>query len=211
MQRAWMMGSTTYDTGSYIGNVFLENGYIGLGTANFGNVIGKDLEELRKLYSHSIFGEFKDTVEAVATDMDRFVNGMQEMDLGLLVLEDKVCAFEVMSECYFNVENDKCIIGWPHRRTVRFIRQVERVALSEELQKALVTEQKVKDLSEFLPEIYRLSYGKAMPKEEQGTETIRVSYPLRKDLQVQLELPADMTRAEVERLARFVESLWWEK
>lgn len=208
-RNAWLVRNTVYCHDYNLTKEFLENSYIGFGPNGFGSLQGSSLQDMKQIFSDSIFGENKDFVAAVAADADRFVNKMREMDLALLVDGDDIYTLEIMSDYYFDEDNESCIFGWPHRRAVRQMRRINRNALSLELRKALKSKRKIADLSKFFEEIYALTYGEELPKEKKEQEPVKVEYPLRPNFKIDFEIPADMTRNEASRLAKFLETLYF--
>lgn len=205
MKNAWMVRA--YPNNEDKMQVFLDQEIIAVGWAELTDLTGKTLEQLGSALQEAYgfrgvkLGNDKATLQIL-------VNRMEIGDWVLTPYGDDIHLGQVESDYFYEAADE--VAGYPHQRRVKWLNCVSRDDLSQELRNSLKARNTAANLSQHAEEIAALAQGQepakaAAPKKE----TLSLTYPLRPDFSISLEIPKDMTKEESERLSTFIRTLYF--
>lgn len=212
MAQAWLIRPFLNGDKTNYTDEFVSKSYIATGPNGLPNMQGLNLEKIRT-FLLARMGEEKLTAGALAATANNFVNKMKKGDLALLLDGQMIYAMEITSDYEYFTSKFVTRIFLCHRRSINILNGYDRNELSDDLRQALKTGRQIADISKHYAEVYDLCYNQeaviAAAKKE--VKSVKVSYPLRADYQVEFTLPADMTAEEAERLDAFIKSLYFKE
>ena len=147
--------------------------------------------------------------QAYAT-VDIFVNQMKLGDLVLIPNGDDIYFGRIAGDYHFDPAKADESNGYPHQRSVEWLSNCGRSALSLDLRSSLKAPRTIAQLSNHADEIEALSRGeRCETTTSNSVQTLPVSYPLRPDFSVSFEIPKDITKEEAQRLSTYFASLYF--
>lgn len=188
-------------------DMFKKADIIAIGWPGIGDLSQKSREGIKEILAGAPY-QLKglELGNAYAT-IDIFVNRMSIGDLVLIPDGDDIYFAEITSEYYLDAAADNADEGYPHQRTIKWLADTSRKNLSMPLRSSLKVHRATANLSEHLNEIEALSRGEKY--DEELTQAISVSYPLRPDFEISFQLPSDITKEEAQRLSDYLRTLYF--
>lgn len=182
---------------------FRRRNLVAIGWPGIGNLTGQSRESIKSLLAsppNNLAG--LELGNSYAT-IDIFVNRINTGDIILVPDGDDIYFAKVMSGYVFDAS--AVADGYPHQRSVEWLLDTSRTALSKELRSSLRVHRATADLSHHAAEIEALSMGNPV----MVTTFVEVSYPLRANFTVAFKIPNDITRTEADRLSNYLRSLYF--
>lgn len=212
MAQAWLVRPVIIGDKRNYAEDFLNSGYIASGPNQLPKLNDCNLDKIKKLLTDGKLFSDSLSVGIASAVINCFVNLMEEADLALLINGDEVHILEIAGE-YKYVNNVYMRPGFLcHRRMIRLMHSYSRKDLSAGLRAGLKSNRQISNISKHYTEIYRLAYGKEAPEAASpAADTVPVSYPLRPNYNVNFNVPADITRTEAERLAAYIQTLFFKE
>ncbi len=183
---------------------------IAIGWPCIGNLSGKSREELKQILSKEPYKlESLHLGNAYAT-VDIFVNQMQKGDLVLIPYGADIYFAEVTSDYIFDKSVDSDTEGYPHQRKIKWLSNTSRKTLSMPLRQSLKPQRTVANLSHHYKEIDYRAHGKEYtPEQNENSDNMELSYPLRPNFIINFKIPKDITKNEAKRLSDYFASLYF--
>lgn len=208
MKNAWLI--RPMPDGKLRINEFREKGIIAIGWPGIGDLKGKSRWDLKCLLSDPPYSLSGLTLGNAYATIDIFLNKINIGDLILTPNADDIYLGEVTGDYYFdpNVDAHDEDKGYPHQRTVKWIKNIARNDLSMDLRTSLKVHRTAADLSRHAAEIEALCNGQ---KPVLVTNYIDVTYPLRPNFPVSFKIPKDMSKDEAQRLCSYLSTLYFDK
>lgn len=204
MKNAWMV--RPYPSEDRM-QEFLDQEIIAIGWAELGDMTGKTAEELDSEL-RAAYGWSGPKLGFPKAAFKILVNQMEIGDWILTPYGEDIHLAQVESGYLYQAADEAA--GYPHQRRVKWLNCVSRDDLSEDLRNSLKARNTAANLTKHAEEIAALAQNQkpakaAAPKQE----TLALTYPLRPDFSISLEIPKDMTKEESERLSTFIRTLYF--
>lgn len=182
-------------------NEFLNGGFIAVSDSATGDLSGFTKANI-KMALESKCGYTGHKIISPLAALELFVNTMQRGDLTLVPNGDDVYVAEIKSDYYFN---DECVAdNYAHQRKVRWIKKFSRSDLPKGVIASLQYLGTAADFTKHIASIEELL-------NKMSIKMKTVYYPLRTNLNAEIQIPEDITASEADRLSLFVKSLHFEK
>lgn len=186
---------------------FRQGNFVAIGWSALGDLSQLSREKIRQLLADKPYALSGHALGTSRSTIDIFVNQMQIGDLLLVPDGADIYFAEVTGD--YSWHPACAALDYPHQRTVKWLANTTRTALSDGLRASLKARNTAVSLKEHFDEIAALAAGKPYPPAGQAMDTIALSYPLRRDFSVTFTLPADITKNEAKRLAQYLETLYF--
>lgn len=184
---------------------------VAIGWPGIGDLTGKSREELKALLQEKPYELSSLALGNAYATIDIFVNQIVVGDLILTPNNDDIYLGKITSDYFMDATADTNDAGYGHRRKVEWLNHCSRKNLSKELRSSLKVHRTTADLSHHFAEIQALSEGRSTAAVIAAhVPTQEVSFPLRPDFLVKLEIPTDMTKDEANRLSTFFSTLYFQ-
>lgn len=182
---------------------FRNKNIIAIGWPDIGNLTGLSRETIKSLLASPPNNYTGLELGNSYATIDLFVNRINIGDIVLVPDGDDIYFAEVTSGYMF----DASVVadGYPHQRTVKWLADTSRSALSKDLRSSLRVHRTTADLSHHSSEMKAIATGNPI----EIPTAIEVSYPLRPNFTVDFKVPADITKTEAERLSNYFHSLYF--
>ena len=204
MKNAWMLRPFPNEKDAM--QEFLDQNLLAVGWSELEDLTGKGREQMEKelVKVYQLSGQSLGRAKAT---LDIVVNQMKIGDLILTPYGEDIHLGQVESVYeYVPADKDK---GYPHQRKIHWCSRVSRSDLSEELRGSLRARSTAANLSKHKVEIQALAEGRPVPQTAKKQDTIPLTYPLRPDFMIRMEIPKDMSREESERLGTYIKTLYF--
>lgn len=208
MYNAWIV--RPYPHGKSRITEFRKGNIVAVGWPGIGDLTGKSREDIKQILSGKPYKLSGLALGNAYATIDIFVNRMNPGDLVLVPDGTDIFFAEICSDYYMDAKFDSQQMGYSHQRKVKWLQSVARNDLSKSLRSSLKVHRTTADISKHYNEIAALSHGMDFEVQTTEVETLKISYPLRKDFIVTFEIPADITKDESKRLAQHLETLYYE-
>lgn len=194
---------------------FVNENFIAIGWGKVGNISDLDKDEIKNKLVEEYFeknndkddsqsnsddGKFAHWLSRALSAVNIFVKSMNIGDLVLVPNGEDIHICEIASDYYF--ENENTAEGFPHRRKVVWKRRVLRQNLTQELRSSLRVLRTTACFTKYYDEIKHLAYQEKYI-DRQSIRTLNISFPLRSDFIINVEVPTDLSKAEATRLSDF--------
>ncbi len=208
MKNAWLVRPAPH--GVVRIDEFRRGKFIAIGWPGIGDIGGCSREDLKAILARPPYNHSSLELGNAYATIDIFVNQMSVGDLCLVPNGDDIYFCKITSPYYFAAEFDADNLGYSHQRTVEWTTSVSRKGLPMDLRSSLKVHRTTANLTKHYAEIEALANGYAIPAEhEKQSAVIDVSYPLRLDFAVEMQVPADMSKSEAERLSVYLRTLYF--
>lgn len=191
---------------------FLNGEFIAIGWGDIGDVGSLSKDEIRENLARE-YGRSEDEGQDEQADtkvahwlsrsfsvVNMFVKSMNIGDLVLVPNGDDIHIGEIISDYFF--EKDADATTFPHRRKVTWRKRVLRQNLTQELRASLRVLRTSACFTKYYDEIKSLA-GEAETTKSHMIKTLMVSFPLRPDFIVNVEVPSDLNKDEATKLSGF--------
>lgn len=211
MDKAWSIRPYFHKQDKNYAKDFLSKGIIATGPSNTKNLSGLDLEEIKRIIAGNRTKLERIAIGRMAMAAYNFVREMNIGDLVIMLDGEDVYVMEIASDYIYEVNIYGSLNFFSHTRKVKLLRKLERKVISVALGTKLRAGRQVQDISDFYEEIFSMAFdeepmGKSLPT---NAASVPISYRLRPDFEVKLELPQDMNQDEARRFSNFIKDMYF--
>lgn len=212
MSKAWSVRPYFYKQDTNYAKDFISRGIIATGPSNSKNLNGLDLEEIKRAIAGSRTRLESIAIGRLAMAAYNFVHEMNIGDLVLMLDGDDVYVMEITSNYNYEVNIYGSSNFFAHTRKVRILRKLERKVITVELGTKLRAGRQVQDISDFYEEVLSMAVDEVpmgKTSEAGAMATVPVTYRLRPDYEIKLELPKDLSQDEARRFSNFIRDMYF--
>ncbi len=187
---------------------FRSDNFVAIGWPGIGDLTGKSCQDIKTLLAGKPYGLADTPLKYANSAVDIIVNRMNPGDLVLVPHDDDIFFAEICSDYVFDSAADTDLTGYSHQRKVKWLEKTSRENLSKDLRNSLKIGRTAANLGHYYDEIDALAHGKKSPSVG-DTEKLTVIYPLRRNFSITIDLPADITKDEANRLSQYLGTLYF--